>query len=104
MCGIFGYFGPRERPTEMVIEGLKKLEYRGYDSWGVAYKTQDDIVIHKQIGKIGEHTDEKAAGISALSSEGATIGEVENADEHIAIGHSRWATPPYSRLCPSSAR
>ena len=62
----------------MVIEGLKKLEYRGYDSWGVAYKTKDDIVIQKRVGKIGE------AQIA--------LGEIEDAQDYIAIGHSRWAT------------
>ena len=62
----------------MVIEGLKKLEYRGYDSWGVAYKTKDDIIIQKRVGKIGE------AEIA--------LGEIEDAQDHIAIGHSRWAT------------
>lgn len=78
MCGIFGYFGPKKTATDMVVEGLKKLEYRGYDSWGVAYKTKDDIVIQKHVGKIGE------AQIA--------LGEIEDAQEHIAIGHSRWAT------------
>ncbi len=78
MCGIFGYFGPKKNATDMVVEGLKKLEYRGYDSWGIAYKTTGDIVIHKQVGKIGE------AQIA--------LGELEDAPEQIAIGHSRWAT------------
>ncbi|MBP7899038.1 glutamine--fructose-6-phosphate aminotransferase, partial [Candidatus Gracilibacteria bacterium] len=72
MCGIFGYFGPKKTATDMVVEGLKKLEYRGYDSWGVAYKTKDDIVIQKHVGKIGE------AQIA--------LGEIEDAQEHIAIG------------------
>jgi len=37
MCGIFAYLGQRTNAAEFVIEGLKCLEYRGYDSWGVAY-------------------------------------------------------------------
>ncbi len=78
MCGIFGYFGPKKNATDMVVEGLKKLEYRGYDSWGIAYKTSNDIIIHKQVGKIGEAQ--------------ITFGELEDAEEQIAIGHSRWAT------------
>jgi len=36
MCGIFAYVGNKANAPELVIEGLKKLEYRGYDSWGVA--------------------------------------------------------------------
>lgn len=78
MCGIFGYFGPKKNATEIVIDGLKKLEYRGYDSWGVAYKTKDDIKIHRQIGKIGEAH--------------LVVEDVEGIEESIAIGHSRWAT------------
>lgn len=78
MCGIFGYFGEKKNATQIVIEGLKKLEYRGYDSWGVAYKTPDDIVIHRQIGKIGEAD--------------FAVKDMEGTMESIAIGHSRWAT------------
>lgn len=78
MCGIFGYFGPRKDATTIVVDGLKKLEYRGYDSWGVAYKTSDDIKIQKEIGKIGQAK--------------LAIGEIEDMQDYIAIGHSRWAT------------
>jgi len=39
MCGIFAYTGPRDDAPALVIEGLKSLEYRGYDSWGVAVKS-----------------------------------------------------------------
>lgn len=88
MCGIFGYIGPKMKPTEIVIEGLKKLEYRGYDSWGIAIKTKDTIIIHKQTGKIGEYSAEKWKKIPALEA----IGEVENTQEAMTIGHSRWAT------------
>lgn len=75
MCGIFAYLGPKINAAEMVVEGLKRLEYRGYDSWGVAYKQDGEIKIHKEVGKIGEFDGAKEFGKSNL-----------------AIGHSRWAT------------
>ncbi len=76
MCGIFAYSGPKNSAPLLVVEGLKCLEYRGYDSWGVAYQTKDEILIHKKVGKIGDfkkkdHKFEKS---------------------NLAIGHSRWAT------------
>ncbi len=76
MCGIFTYLGPKNNAPEIVIEGLKRLEYRGYDSWGVAYKTNGEIKIQKDIGKIGEI---KAADFHFEPS-------------NLAISHSRWAT------------
>ncbi|MDP2642817.1 MAG: glutamine--fructose-6-phosphate transaminase (isomerizing) [Candidatus Peregrinibacteria bacterium] len=76
MCGIFAYFGEKTHSPKLVIEGLKKLEYRGYDSWGIAYKKDGDIAIHKEIGKIGD-----VHNIEELKDE-----------SKIAIGHSRWAT------------
>ena len=54
MCGIFAYFGHKQNAPEIVIEGLKRLEYRGYDSWGVAYKLDEGIRVHKEVGKIGD--------------------------------------------------
>ncbi|PIR54889.1 glutamine--fructose-6-phosphate transaminase (isomerizing) [Candidatus Peregrinibacteria bacterium CG10_big_fil_rev_8_21_14_0_10_36_19] len=76
MCGIFAYLGPKNTASEMVIEGLKRLEYRGYDSWGIASKTEQGIEIHKEVGKIGEI---KPTDLNLSSS-------------NLAIGHSRWAT------------
>lgn len=74
MCGIFGYIGTRTDSKDLVFEGLKSLEYRGYDSWGVAVVTKNKIVIKKKAGKIGK------SHVSNLP-----IG-------NIAIGHTRWAT------------
>ncbi|MBI4232765.1 glutamine--fructose-6-phosphate transaminase (isomerizing), partial [Candidatus Peregrinibacteria bacterium] len=89
MCGIFAYHGPKNNGPEIVIEGLKRLEYRGYDSWGIAYKKGQEIVVHKEIGKIGDFDIKKAKFIST----GLSLGEVEDKDKnYIAIGHSRWAT------------
>ncbi len=74
MCGIIGYIGPKNG-TEIVIEGLKSLEYRGYDSWGVAIKGNPCIAIEKQVGKISKFDD-----LSSLPR------------SSIAIGHTRWST------------
>ena len=79
MCGIFTYIGDREDAGEVVLKGLKKLEYRGYDSWGIALKRMEppeDLHITKSIGKIGDVTEEQCEFPAA----------------RIAIGHSRWAT------------
>jgi len=78
MCGIFAYSGPKNNAPELVIEGLKRLEYRGYDSWGIAYKRQSgEIIVHKEVGKIGEISDKTVKNF-----------ELSN----LAISHSRWAT------------
>lgn len=73
MCGIFGYIGPKENAPEMVFDGLKMLEYRGYDSWGVAIKKEKSIVVEKHVGKIGTAT-------------------IELPESTLGIGHTRWAT------------
>jgi glucosamine--fructose-6-phosphate aminotransferase (isomerizing) len=74
MCGIFGYIGPQQNAGQTILEGLKRLEYRGYDSWGVAVKKTDgETYIEKRVGKIGD---------AQLPEFEATIG----------IGHTRWAT------------
>lgn len=73
MCGIFAYAG-RQDCAPVIINGLRSLEYRGYDSWGIALKTGRDIYMNKQVGKVSQVED-------APRSE-ATVG----------IGHTRWAT------------
>ncbi len=76
MCGIFGYIGNRHHAGSIVIKGLKNLEYRGYDSWGVALRREDGTLrIAKDVGKIGSVKPEDYADVSS-----------------IAIAHSRWAT------------
>ncbi|QGW28276.1 glutamine--fructose-6-phosphate transaminase (isomerizing) [Phnomibacter ginsenosidimutans] len=76
MCGIVGYIGERQA-YPVVVKGLKRLEYRGYDSAGVALIDQQQLSIHKKKGKVADMEE---------SIVGATLGG------HIGIGHTRWAT------------
>lgn len=77
MCGIVGYIGPRQA-TDFLIEGLRRLEYRGYDSAGVALiDDQNNIVTRKTVGRI----ETLANSLADASLRG-----------HIGIGHTRWAT------------
>lgn len=74
MCGIFGYIGHKNNAGKIVAEGLKRLDYRGYDSWGVAVAC-DTITVEKKAGKISD---------------------IKNFDflppSSIGIAHTRWAT------------
>lgn len=76
MCGIVGYLGHREA-YPILIKGLKRLEYRGYDSSGVALGTTDKIEVIKKKGKVAE-LEKEATGRDISGS--------------IGIGHTRWAT------------
>lgn len=76
MCGIVGYIGDKNG-ANVVVDGLKKLEYRGYDSWGLAGKKDKEIISHKQVGKIGGFNLEK---------------DLPKFSAQICIGHTRWAT------------
>lgn len=76
MCGIFAYSGTQKNAGELVIRGLKKLEYRGYDSWGVAYEAPEKLGLLRKVGKIGEFNLEYN----------------KMPETTLAIGHSRWAT------------
>lgn len=89
MCGIFAYYGNKKNAPEIVIEGLKTLEYRGYDSWGIAYKKDKNIHIYKQVGKIGDY-DLKT---SEFANSNLSIGEIEDPNViEMSMGHTRWAT------------
>jgi glucosamine--fructose-6-phosphate aminotransferase (isomerizing) len=76
MCGIVGYIGPRQAPA-VVMGGLKRLEYRGYDSAGIAVLDGDGIDIRRDVGKLGN--------LAALLAQQPLAGQV-------GIGHTRWAT------------
>ena len=77
MCGIIGYVGDEQKAMEVILDGLSKLEYRGYDSAGLAIIEDGKIFIEKKSGKLEnlkqalEKKEEKA---------------------YIGIGHTRWAT------------
>ncbi|AKF25412.1 glucosamine--fructose-6-phosphate aminotransferase [Sulfurovum lithotrophicum] len=77
MCGIVGYIGPKEK-KEILLDGLQELEYRGYDSAGIAVIEGEKLNSFKAIGKL-ENLREKT---KEYSSEGFGI----------SIGHTRWAT------------
>ena len=76
MCGIVGYTGPRQA-FPVILKGLKRLEYRGYDSAGVALLNNRDLKVYKKKGKVAD-------------LEEAIIGK--DLQAHIGIGHTRWAT------------
>lgn len=76
MCGIVGYIGNREA-YPVVLKGLKRLEYRGYDSSGVALKNEQGLKLYKKKGKVVE-LEESVMGIDLHAN--------------IGIGHTRWAT------------
>lgn len=76
MCGIVGYTGPRQA-YPIILKGLKRLEYRGYDSAGIALVNDDGLTVYKKKGKV------------------AVLEEVMDElpiNSHIGIGHTRWAT------------
>lgn len=76
MCGIVGYVGPREA-TPILVSGLKRLEYRGYDSAGVAVIKDDGLAVIKTVGKL-INLEKKLKQYSPCG--------------HVGIGHTRWAT------------
>ena len=74
MCGIFGYIG-NKNCNSILIEGLKKLEYRGYDSVGVAISNKNNVSVIKKRGRV-----------SSIEK------DIMGIDGNIGIGHTRWAT------------
>lgn len=76
MCGIIGYIGNKKRTLKELIKGLYNLEYRGYDSAGVAYLRNGELIIEKKVGRIKE------------LEQVVDANTVTNA----LIGHTRWAT------------
>ncbi len=76
MCGIVGYLGTKNA-YPVLISGLQRLEYRGYDSAGIALLNDEDLVIYKEKGKVKDLE-------NSCSN--------ENKDGNIGIGHTRWAT------------
>ena len=77
MCGIVGYVGQRAA-EDVIIDGLRRLEYRGYDSAGIALFTDQELFVEKHAGRL-----------SILES---FIKGNPHRDAHLGIGHTRWAT------------
>ena len=77
MCGIVGYVGPKDC-SEVLVNALTKLEYRGYDSAGIAVFDNGEIKTVKTKGKLQDLKDKLA--------------EVGTPKGHVGIGHTRWAT------------
>ncbi len=83
MCGIFGYVGDEADTGDMVLTALKRLEYRGYDSWGVGVGINGHIAVEKQVGKIaGSVLDLPLSGIGFGHTRWATHGGVTQANAH----------------------
>jgi glucosamine--fructose-6-phosphate aminotransferase (isomerizing) len=84
MCGIFGYLGPRQA-SPILLDGLRRLEYRGYDSTGIAVKS-GGIQIHKKVGKVGDLElvlpDEIPGTQGIAHTRWATHGGVTDANAH----------------------
>jgi len=76
MCGIVGYIGHQDA-TSIILKGLKRLEYRGYDSAGLAILEQGNIEVRRDAGKL--------ARLASLLKKSPVCG-------HVGIGHTRWAT------------
>lgn len=81
MCGIVGYIGSR-KVVPILLEGLKRLEYRGYDSAGLVYFKENNLIRHRAQGKL--------ANLEKITEEVLSI------ESHVGLGHTRWAThgPP----------
>ena len=86
MCGITGYIGD-EKAFPVIFDSLKKLEYRGYDSWGIAVKDCNGLQIHKQTGKISRYNFDDS--------------KLKQSESCSGIGHSRWAT--HGKVCETNA-
>lgn len=87
MCGIVGYIG-HDNAKELLLKGLEKLEYRGYDSAGIAVVNDDGTNVFKSKGRIAELR---------------KVADSKNVDGNVGIGHTRWAThgvPNYENSHP----
>jgi glucosamine--fructose-6-phosphate aminotransferase (isomerizing) len=81
MCGIVGYIG-KENTKSILIEGLRELEYRGYDSAGIAVLEDEKLDVYKAVGKIKNLQEKVDHDTCTLTKDALSIG----------IGHTRWAT------------
>ena len=86
MCGIVGYVGPRDARS-LLLAGLEKLEYRGYDSAGISVLAGDRIEAVRAVGNL-------SALREAIDANGhrGSVALAERPDQGTGIGHTRWAT------------
>src|SRR5437763_1322984 len=87
MCGIVGYVGPRDARA-LLLQGLEKLEYRGYDSAGISVLNGTEIDAVRAVGNLSA----LRAAIEARDEQGAAVALAERPDGGTGIGHTRWAT------------
>ncbi|MDP1710540.1 MAG: hypothetical protein Q8L46_01200, partial [candidate division WWE3 bacterium] len=106
MCGIIAFVSTTEKqnPAQFLVDALKRLEYRGYDSWGIVFG--NDPVVSKKIGKISEVASSYLPFPPEAYSRGASLpvrqagalggdqplAETMNRPAHAGLGHTRWAT------------
>ena len=81
MCGIIGIIG-KAPVTPLLVEALKRLEYRGYDSAGLAVQDGHGMLVARAVGKVARLADKVRAEWSEVRQSGCTVG----------IAHTRWAT------------
>jgi glucosamine--fructose-6-phosphate aminotransferase (isomerizing) len=82
MCGIFLCQTKENNAPVKVLDGLKKLEYRGYDSWGIASIVDNKLNLQKYVGKVSD-------------------GKIDMYDSHLSLGHTRWAT--HGKVCTENS-
>src|SRR3954468_8572026 len=90
MCGVFGYVGEQSDVGAAILTALKTLEYRGYDSWGLALSTPDDLFVVKNVGRINGHLRSYPTSNQGIGhTRWATHGGVEAANSHPHLDCSR---------------
>src|SRR5581483_12358168 len=88
MCGIVGYVGPR-KPLPLLLTGLEKLEYRGYDSAGISVLDGDRIDAVRAVGNLSAL---RGALDARRSAEDGAVAVAERPQPGTGVGHTRWAT------------
>src|SRR5260370_38368246 len=91
MCGIVGYVG--HRPVQdLLLEGLRKLEYRGYDSAGISVIADGQIEAVRAVGNLDALQQKLTAAATSRAREGGAVA-LAAPPAATGIGHTRWATP-----------
>lgn len=92
MCGIFGYIGTNHRAADIVLNGIKTLEYRGYDSWGIAEVIEQPIHQNSKVTNNDSTSKESQIVVKKAVGKIGTVTTHDLPDSTLAIGHTRWAT------------